>query len=35
MIIKALKECIEYNKSYEATSGNVGIAIACGCPCTK
>ena len=35
MIIKALKECIEYNKLYEAISGNVGIAMACGRPYPK
>ena len=29
MIVKALKECIECGKLYEATSGNVGIAMAC------
>lgn len=29
MIVKALRECIECGKLYEATSGNVGIAMAC------
>ncbi|WFO76074.1 PLP-dependent cysteine synthase family protein [Desulfurococcaceae archaeon MEX13E-LK6-19] len=29
MIVKALKECVECGKLYEATSGNVGIAMAC------
>lgn len=28
MIVKAIKECIECGKLYEATSGNVGIAMA-------
>ncbi|ABN69785.1 cysteine synthase [Staphylothermus marinus F1] len=29
MVVKAYQECIECKKLYEATSGNVGIALAC------